>query len=1057
MMIPRKPKRKQLRIHLFGPFTVECDRVPLAMRRRKVRALLCYLAASPKQVPRECLCGLLWPDYPEAQARRNLTHLLTHLQHALPTGAWLISEGDTLCLSSARVWVDTRAFAQCLSVRSLLNEGRMGERRAASASERLDPETQNPLENAVALYRGEFLAGFSLPTSPEFDVWVSTEREHWRHEYLRALARLVRGYAAMADTTRAIDCAQRYLAMDELSEEMHCRLMELYAAAGNRLAALRQYETCVAALERELGVDPLPETQATYQATLQGATPIRIQPPVALPQIPSLQARLIGRADVFALLDTAWNDVVAGHGRVVFLTGEAGIGKTRLAQEFAASIALPMDRKSEGRAARAVAGSAQASESKTPYFPLLTALRAYLSSVDWQTLSSRLGALWLTECARVLPEICAYWVDLRPMPALEPRYSRTQLFEALTRLVLAFSADGPLLLFLDDMQWADNTTMAWLETFARRMATERVLLLLAYRGDIANQDLVTLREAVNRIGMSLTVPLNRLSVQEVTELIRQLSGQTDGAVLFSQRLHKETDGNPFFLLEILRTLFDHAVVRRAGDRWQTDWDEITSDYRELPLPESVRVLLASRLRALSPAARQVAEVAAVIGPTFDHVLVWRASGRSEEEVADALDELVARQFVRETQLLAPLQSAGERYAFTHDKLQEEAYHELSVARRRLLHRRVGEALSSLNPNAVTALARHFEQAQDWKRAAIFALRAGQAARGVFAHSEAHTHFERTLLLLQFAEKNLRNRKEHAANQRMRLEAMEGRGWVLRLLGEMDAYARDLEEVVRLARELGDRKLQARACWRQAYAALWFCRYDQVARAADEGIALSRAVGDIETEMECVWTLALAARATGDYPSARLGLECARKYFAAQENLVAQVHLLSHLSTLNLLEKSYPEAERTARQALALCDQGHLPYHRRLPMGDLGAVAAKSGDAERARANLSESLTIARQIADRTQEIFCLGHMGRLSLLLKNTTEARERFTAALQVAQSVGSRAEQSWLYAGLAEMHVLAGDFAQARDAAQRALAIAKELGQKRDQAVARELLTRL
>ncbi len=1055
MMIPRKPKRKQLCIRLFGPLTVECNRMPLALRRRKVRALLCYLAASSEQVPRECLCGLFWPDYPEAQARRNLTHLLTHLQHALPTGAWLTIEGDTLSLSSARVWVDTRVFAQCLHALSLLNEGRKGERRAASESERLDPETQSALENAVALYRGEFLAGFSLPKSPEFDVWVSTEREHWRREYLRALARLVRGYAAAGDTTRAMECAQRYLAVDDLSEEMHCRLIGLYAAAGNRLAALRQYETCVAALERELGVNPLPETQATYQAMLQGTAPIRIQPPVALAQIPSLHAPLIGRADVFALLDTAWNDVVAGHGRIVFLAGEAGIGKTRLAHEFAASIASPMARKSEGRAVRVVAGSAQASESTTPYYPLLAALRAYLSSVEWQTLSSRLDTVWLTECARVLPEIRAHLVDLRPMPALEPRYFRTQLFEALTRLVLAFSADGPLLLFLDDMQWADNTTLAWLGTFARRMATERVFLLLAYRGDIGNRDLVTLREAVNRMGMSLTVPLNRLSVQEVTELIRQLPGQTDGAVLFSQRLYKETDGNPFFLLEILRTLFDHAVVRRAADGWETDWDEVTSDYRELPLPESIRVLLASRLRALSPAARQIAEVAAVIGPTFDHVLVWRASGRSEEEVADALDELVARQFVRETQSLTPFLSAAERYAFTHDKLQEEAYHELSVARRRLLHRRVGKALLSLDPNAVTALARHFEQAQDWTRAAFYALRAGQAARGVFAYSEANTHFERTLLLLQFAEKNLCNPKEHVANKRMRLEAMEGRGWVLRLLGEMDAYARDLEEVVRLARELGDRKLQAHACWRQAYAALWFCRYDQVARAADEGIALSRAVSDIETEMECVWTKALAARATGDYPSARLGLERAWKHFAAQENPVAQMHLLSHLSTLSLLEKDYTEAERTAQQALALCDQEHLPYHRRLPLGDLGALAAKSGDAEQARANLSESLTIARQIVDRTQEIFCLGHLGWLSLRLKSASKAREYFTDALRVAQVVGSRAEQSWLYSGLAEMHGLAGDFAQARDAAQRALAIAEELGQKRDQAVARELLT--
>ena len=810
-MIPRQAKRQPLRIHLFGPLTVECDGLSFGLQRRQVRALLCYLAASFVPLPRECLGGLFWPDHPETLARRNLTHLLTHLQGALPRGNWVTIEGDTLFLAPTWVWVDVREFAQCLPPRA--------SQRRESESEPLVPQTRERLEKAVTLYRGEFLAGFSLPDHPEFDVWVSTEREHWRREYLRALARLVRGCAASGDTTRAIEYAQRYLEADESAEEMHRCLIELYAAIGDRAAALRQYETCVAILERELGVNPLPETQATYQAVLRSAAPIRIRQSVVLPSMPPLHAPLIGRVEALALLGAAWNHVVGGHGHCVLLRGEAGIGKTRLAHEFAASIASPLDGEGEGRAVKVVVGSAQASESKTPYFPLLTALHACLSRVDWQTLSSRLDALWLTECARVLPEIHAHSADRRPMTTSEPRYSRTQLFEALTQLVLTFCAEGPLLLFLDDMQWADSTTLAWLGIFARRIANERVLLLLADRSDMANPDLVTLHETIGRTGMSLTVPLNRLSAQEVTELIRQLSGQTEGAVLFSQRVYEETEGNPFFLLETLRALFEQAVVRRAANGWETDWDQIASDYRELPLPESVRALLDSRLRALSPAARQIAEVAAVIGPTFDDVLVWRASGRSEEEIADALDELVARQIVREIQLPATRQSAVERYAFTHDKLQEETCHQLSAARRRLLHRRVGEALLSLDPNAVTALAHHFEQAQSWMHAATYALRAGQAARRVFAHGEARTHFERTLLLLQCAEKNLRTRKEHAATKRIRLAALEGRGWVLRLLGEMDAYACDLEEIVQLARELGDRKSQARVCWRQAYVAL----------------------------------------------------------------------------------------------------------------------------------------------------------------------------------------------------------------------------------------------
>ena len=168
-------------------------------------------------------------------------------------------------------------------------------------------------------------------------------------------------------------------------------------------------------------------------------------------------------------------------------------------------------------------------------------------------------------------------------------------------------------------------------------------------------------------------------------------------------------------------------------------------------------------------------------------------------------------------------------------------------------------------------------------------------------------------------------------------------------------------------------------------------------------------------------------------------------------------MLSHLSTLRLYEQRYDQAERAARQALALCDRERLPHHRRLPLGDLGALEAERGHAEQARAYLTESLSIAQQIADRTQEIFCLGQLGWLCLRSKSGDEAREHFAAALNVAQSVGSRAEQSWLYAGLAEAYALDGNIMQAREAAQRAAAIAEELGQKRDQATAQGLLERL
>ncbi|MFQ6059051.1 MAG: BTAD domain-containing putative transcriptional regulator, partial [Anaerolineae bacterium] len=331
--------RASLRVYLLGPPGVEWAGRPLAIPRRQARALLYRLAAWLQPIPREQLCFLFWPDTPESTARRHLSHLLTHLRRALPAPEMLLAADDHLGLDPGRVWSDTMAFERLCAA---LTPSPLRPPPCPPAPPKLGGMGGGEgeggwggggegLQQAVDLYRGPFLAGFSLPTSPEFEIWLAQERQVWERLYLEALAARIEDLMAGEKYEAAIAYARRYLDTDDLAEDVHRRLIELYAASGDRNSALRQFERCVAVLERELGVSPLPETRVAYQAVLEGRLPPlrHVVPPLTWTTLPSLDAPLVGRDDALRWMKRAYARARSGHGGVVLISGEAGIGKSR--------------------------------------------------------------------------------------------------------------------------------------------------------------------------------------------------------------------------------------------------------------------------------------------------------------------------------------------------------------------------------------------------------------------------------------------------------------------------------------------------------------------------------------------------------------------------------------------------------------------------------------------------------------------------------------------------------------------------------------------------------
>jgi tetratricopeptide (TPR) repeat protein len=476
-------------------------------------------------------------------------------------------------------------------------------------------------------------------------------------------------------------------------------------------------------------------------------------------------------------------------------------------------------------------------------------------------------------------------------------------------------------------------------------------------------------------------------------------------------------------------------------------DELATP-EEIYLPDTILDAVEARVARLSPTARQVLEAGAVLGRSFSFTLAHQTSGRGEMETVDGLDEVVRRQLVEE---------GATGYWFKHEIIRAAVLHQLSRRRLEVLHRRAGQAIENMEPSNVAALARHFEQAGEAGRAAPYALQAGRIAKEVLAHAEALAHFDKALELLEWEAVDLLEPEDLVANERLRVEVLFERGWALRLVGDMEAYARDGEEVVRLASSLGDPRSLAHVRWREAYAHRWFCRFSEARISAEDGVNLSQKAADPTLEAMCRREVGLAARATGEYMLARTELERALQLFTGLGETVYEIHTLGNLATLSWYENDYAQALALAKQALDICESAGLHLERRLPLGDMGAAAVGLDFVELARQYLEESLSIAYQAEDRTQEILCLTHLGWLSIRLQQPADALKCLQEGLSLAQEIGSCTEQSWLLSRLAETYRLAGRQVEATEHARRALEMAQTTGASYDQTLARSILKTL
>lgn len=992
------PAVASLQIYLLGPPEGAWAGRLLAIPRRQARAMLYHLATHLQPVPRETLCFLFWPDQPESTARRNLSHLLTHLRRAMPTPEVLLVTEDQVGLDPRETWADTVAFEQLCAAGGV-----------------------QVLQRAVALYRGPFLAGFSLPESAEFEAWVAREQRAFEQLYLKVLGVLLDERLAQGEYEAAITCARQYLATDDLAEEMHRRLIELYAVTGDRSAALRQFEHCAAILERELGVSPLPTTRAVYQAALEGRLPPlsagRLAP--RIPALPSLDIPLVGREEAWSKLQEVYGRTRAGRGQIVLISGEPGIGKSRLMQGFAAHMQAE---------ALVMASGSQPEERTLPYQPIAQALRSVLHVENL----THIQPIWLAEAARLVPELRTLRPDLPlPLPT-EPDEARTRLFEALCRVVLGLAAGPrPVLMCLDDLNWADSATLDWLGFLGHRLSNHRLLVLGTYRSGEADA-VDRLRHNLLRAGILLELALAGLDTTSVLQILRHVVGPRPHDETLAERLQQATGSNPFFLVETLRALSE------AGQR-----PEKLAGPEALPLPDIVRQAVEARLDHLSPQARQVLEAGAILGESFGFDLVHLTAGRGELEAMDGLDELVARQLLAE--------EAGEvggytgtrptGYRFQHDLIRRVTEARLSPVRRQLLHRRAGQALERLMPEAVAALSYHFDEGGAAAKALHYYDLAVQRAEALFAWEEVEKHQSRMLALLDLLDPGCKQPDRLAQRGRV-LASRAHQRYLQGRLAERDA---DLAALAALVTASGDEGLHLAALMHQVRYLNLDAQYEKAIATAKEGLELAEYLDDTTTGSRLLAQIGFALYFLGQPRSALTALESALAVAGEGADAESRGRITHILGYVYFHLGDYVRSLACQQEAYA-CHQ-QVGDHNRVAWDglDIGALYLELGRRAEAEHYLTEHLALARRIGARPAEAYGLALLGSWGLHQGHYATAVKTFQQSFSIQQELHSEhgCVASMEGTGFALYHL--GDLAQAQTWLTRACATARTIGHRR------------
>ncbi len=729
------------KLRLFGvPSLFDPDGHPVpTISAAKDLALLAFLTLQPGPHSREEIAALLWGDSPDEQARASLRQALKRLNTLAGTG-----------LSSTR-----------------------------QSLELIDPPSCDVLDFQAALVTnpaaaGEFdvprfFSGFTLRHAPGFDEWLSSARLRFTRQYHQTLGALARDALLRWQWREAAKWAERWLASDPLVEDGWKILIEATHLAGDRanaLAHMREYETRI---KRELDTTPGPAVLA-LKNRIMADNAAELRRPVSadwLAHGPQLDTALVGRSPEWNSLMDAWRAVSRGRAQVVLIEGDAGVGKTRLAEDFL--------RWAESQRAVLLRGRGYDALTGTPYGPLVEALRCGLSAPGLTGTDPE----WLMEATRLLPELRRRFPNLPEPAAGIDAAGRLRLFESVAQMALALAAESPVILLIDDVQWCDAETCALLHFLVRRWASAPIVLMATLTPGDLERDAPAARlcRALRVQPHARTVTLRALNEDEVFTMIHDMGHfrSPEAGRRFASRVSEVTNGSPFYIIELLKTLFAQGLlaVDPLTGMWAAGPEACLEGSRAFPMSQTVQDAIGERVGRLPTELRDLLATVTLASPTCETDLLSHVHSISRLQVATLCEELVTRRLAIEEDGV---------YRVAHGLIAEAVRRELTVSHRREIHRSIALALQEMagdntrhemrdseHHSLAGRIARHAEYGGEGRMACHYAIKASAAALGRYGPEEA-------LIWLDLAAVTADGPEQSNEVNRLTAEVLEFAGW-----------------------------------------------------------------------------------------------------------------------------------------------------------------------------------------------------------------------------------------------------------------------------------------
>ncbi|UCE16315.1 MAG: tetratricopeptide repeat protein, partial [Candidatus Bathyarchaeota archaeon] len=759
---------------------------------------------------------------------------------------------------------------------------------------------------------------------------------------------------------------------------------------------------------------------------------LAVQPTVSLPSPEPIWARpLVDRENELSTLKGRLDGVLRGEGSLVFVTGEAGIGKTRLLMELKAYAKL--------RGALFLVGNCYR-EGAVPYRPWVQIIGEYFRRSQPELLY-KIAGIYSAEIVKLVPEAASKLGVVHPLPSLTPEGERLRLFKAVTHFFINASKEAPLVLFLDNLQWADLSTMQLLHHLGQSLRPERLTIVGAYR-DLELKEREALSGCLldmNRERLFHALPLKRLETSEVGVMVRQTFGDKVPPKL-TKLVYEKSGGNPFFVEEILRSLAEERMIQPGEKGW------IVPDVSRIRIPETIKAVVTQRLKRLDEACQRTLGLAAVVGREFDFQVLKEITGLEENQLVNHLDECLMNGLIQERRV-----PTGETYAFVDNQVRDVLYEGVSTVRRRRYHLQIGQILEKLHAKNLEEhadeLAHHFEEGRDNAKALEYFLKAGDMARKVYANEEASSYFESALNLLDRTGGDVREKARVA-------EALGDLKWGNM---EFEASIEYYNEALMALKETRDKRRMANVYNKMTdILAYPLGRYE-------DGLALSNeALKILENEPESpelalvYYNLAyLHFRFLGNLSKTvslgRKALSLAEKLGDPETKAACYIDLV--FTELNDLQKAVKYAEEGLKIAI------ENNYHEDVVYGysSVPLYYMALGDFHRAMEYTEKGLKFARKVGFMSWSGFMIGEIAWVYMFTGDLQKAIETAEEEIQTSKKTGNIEHFCWTLATLGETYRTMGEWDKAHEYYMQALEIGERMHDQMFLPMVNSLLGRL